>query len=222
MAAVLQIFMPALQAQQNPANVPQIEHFPSTFGIEGKPISIEARLLAPGRTVVYLRLYYKSFHEQAFRFIDMRPAAAGFAGQIPAFASRPPAVQYFLVALLSDRAVISYPSKNPYGQPFEILIRENGEDGIESEKTPKVGREAKAPPNSSSPPVAKPPVEVSPQLLDKIEKLEWPMAETPADTRAAFADSNEPSTESLSPILVLSPEPFSEVAPSDAVIAASF
>ncbi|MGH7451652.1 MAG: hypothetical protein ACRENG_09930, partial [bacterium] len=73
-------------------------------------------------------------------------------------------------------------------------------------------------------PEAKTPLEVSPQLLDKIEKLERPMAETsPADTGAAPEISLGASQiESASPILVLSPEPFSALAAKEVVIAASF
>jgi hypothetical protein len=184
----------------------QIEHFPATSGIAGKPISIEARLMAPGRNVVYLRLYFKSLRDQAFKFVDMRPAAQGYLGQIPAYAVQAPAVQYFLVALLSDRSVINYPMRNPYGQPVEVLIRENTESSIESQPAPKPEQKPSAPENKT-------PIEASPRLLDKIEKLERPVAEQ------APPSSGETL---LASILILSPEPFSAVAPAEAVIAASF
>jgi hypothetical protein len=186
-------------------SVELIEHFPLTSGINGKPIMVEARVTAPGRGVVYLRLYYKSNRDQAFRFIDMRPAAQGYIGQIPANAVRVPLVQYFLVALLSDRSVINYPTRNPYGQPLEILIRENTESSIESAPAP-----APKSPEKSSTPESKTPAEVSPQLLDKIEKMERPIAD------AAFTPP------ALAPILILSPEPFSAAAPNEVIIAASF
>jgi hypothetical protein len=209
-------------AQQNP--LPQIEHFPAAAGVVGMPISLEARITAPGRAVIYMRLYFKSGTEQAFKFVDMRPGAQGYVGQIPGRAVRPPAVQYFLVALLSDRTVVNHPARNPYGQPFEVLVRENPDGGsIESEKTPKPATQIKAPSKSSAPPESKPPLEVSPQLLDKIEKLERPLAETSADTSTAPEISlGSPQPESLPPILVLSPEPFSAVAAKEVVIAASF
>jgi len=190
-----------------PAGSQQIEHFPATSGIAGKPISIEARVMAPGRAVVYLRLYFKSSQDQAFKFTDMRPAASGHIGQIPANAVRVPAMQYFLVALLSDRSVINYPMRNPYGQPVEILIRENSESSID-------GRPAAptSPPKSAKP--EKAPAEVSPQLLDKIEKLERPITEEAAPASSGAA--------TLASILILSPEPFSSLTPGEAVIAASF
>ncbi|GEM_PF-223825 len=184
----------------------QIEHFPATSGIAGKPISIEARVTAPGRNVVYLRLYFKSLRDQAFKFIDMRPAAQGYLGQIPAYAVQAPAVQYFLVALLSDRSVINHPMRNPYGQPVEVLIRENTESSIETQPAPKPEQKSSAPENKT-------PIEASPRLLDKIEKLERPVAEE------APPSSGETL---LASILILSPEPFSAVAPAEAVIAASF
>ncbi|MCI0697858.1 hypothetical protein L0337_38400 [candidate division KSB1 bacterium] len=225
--AVVAISLPALHAapQQNrAAAVPQIEHFSPTAGVVGSPIAIEARLMTPGRSVVYLRLYFKSIKEQAFKFVDMRPGAQGYAGQIPGRAVRSPAVQYFLVALLSDQTVVSHPARNPYGQPFEVLIRENAEGSVESEQAPKAGTEIKAQPKSSAQPEAKPPLEVSPQLLDKIEKLERPMAEaSEADSSAAFEVSLGASQiEPTSSILILSPEPFSVVAAKEVVIAASF
>jgi hypothetical protein len=187
------------------ASLQQIEHFPATAGVAGQPLKIEARVMAPGRAVVYLRLYYKSTGDQAFKFVDMRPAAQGYVGQIPVNSVRVPAVQYFLVALLSDRSVVNYPTRNPFGQPIEIAIRENTESRIESQPSPK-------PPQKSTPAENKPPAEVSPQVLDKIEKMERPVAaaETPA------ASGVEP------PVLILSPEPNSAIAPADVVIAASF
>jgi hypothetical protein len=227
LVAVVAIALPALHAapQQNrAAAVPQIEHFPPTAGVAGSPVSLEARLMTPGRSVVYLRLYFKSIKEQAFKFVDMRPGAQGYAGQIPGRAVRPPAMQYFLVALLSDQTVVNYPARNPYGQPFEVLIRENGEGSIESEKTPKAGTEVKAQPKSSAPPEAKPPLEVSPQLLDKIEKLERPMAAAPATDSSAASEVSlgVSQIEPTSSILILSPEPFSAMAAKEVVIAASF
>lgn len=225
--AVVAISLPALHAapQQNRAvAMPQIEHFPPTVGVAGSSIAIETRLMTPGRSVIYLRLYFKSVKDQAFKFVDMRSGAQGYVGQIPGRAVRPPAMQYFLVALLSDQTVVNHPARNPYGQPFEVLIRENAEGSVESEQAPKAGTEIKAQPKSSAQPEAKTPLEVSPQLLDKIEKLERPMAETsPADTGAAREISlGANQIESLSPILVLSPEPFSAVAAKEVVIAASF
>ena len=188
------------------ASVQQIEHFPAATSVAGQPLTIEARVIAPGRAVVYLRLYYKSTGDQAFKFVDMRPAAQGYVGQIPANNVRVPAVQYFLVALLSDRSVVNYPMRNPFGQPIEVTIRENTESRIESQPAPK-------PPQKSAPAKNRPPAEVSPQVLDKVEQMERPVAaeETPA------ASGVEPS-----PILILSPEPNSAIAPADVVVAASF
>lgn len=191
------------------ASVQQIEHFPATTGVAGQPLVIEARVIAPGRAVVYLRLYYKSTGDQAFKFVDMRPAAQGYVGQIPVNSVRVPAVQYFLVALLSDRSVVNYPARNPFGQPIEIAIRENTESRIESQPAPN-------PPQKSAPTKNKPPAEVSPQVLDKVEKMKQPVAAKEPPPVEPVASGVEP------PILILSPEPNSTVAPSDVVIAASF
>jgi hypothetical protein len=191
------------------ASVQQIEHFPATAGIAGQPLAIEARVIAPGRAVVYLRLYYKSTGDQAFKFVDMRPSAQGYLGQIPTNSVRVPAVQYFLVALLSDRSVVNYPARNPFGQPLEVAIRENTESRIESQPAPK-------PPQKSAPAKNKPPAEVSPQVLDKVEKMKLPVAAKEPPPVEPVASGVEP------PILILSPEPNSTVTPGDVVVAASF
>jgi hypothetical protein len=211
------------QNRAEPGGAPTIEHFSVSFGVEGKPIAIEAQVVAPGRSVIYVRIYYKSPSLQAYVHTDMRPGLLGYVGQIPGNAVRAPAVQYFLVALLSDNSVINYPSKNPYGQPFEVSVRESAAKSIDGEQAPKSGTGAKAAP---SPPAFDPALEVSPQLLDKLKRLERPTAEAPADTNGMDTASPETlltgETEPLSPILALSPEPFSSVAAGDLVIAASF
>ncbi len=200
-AAALLVAVTA-QAMPPQSGVQQIEHFPATSGIAGQPFKIEARVIAPGRTVVYLRLYYKSNTDAAFRFVDMRPAAQGYVGQIPAGSVRVPVLQYFLVALLSDRAVVNYPARNPFGQPIEVAIRENTETRIESQPTPQ-------PPAKSAPAENKPPAEVSPRVLDKVEKMDRPVA------------AEMPATSEVD-LLILSPEPNSTVAASEVVISASF
>jgi len=188
------------------ANVQQIEHFPATSGITGQPLKIEARVIAPGRAVVYLRLYYKSNTEAAFKFVDMRPAAPGYVGQIPASSVRVPVLQYFLVALLSDRAVVNYPARNPFGQPIEVAIRENTESRIEGQPTPQ-------PPAKSAPAGNKPPAEVSPRVLDKVEKMDRPVAAEPPAVSETVSEVE---------LLILSPEPNSTMAAGDVVISASF
>lgn len=209
--AVLLLVAATLQArpQQGSAatNLQQIEHFPATAGTAGQPLTIEARVLAPGRSVIYLRLYYKSNSDAAFKFVDMRPAAQGYVGQIPASIVRVPVLQYFLVALLSDRSVVNYPARNPFGQPVEVAIRENTESRIENQPVPPT-------PAKPAPAGNKPPAEVSPRVMDKVEKMDRPVAaETPAASEAA---------ESEAELLILSPEPNSAVAASDVVISASF
>jgi hypothetical protein len=214
------------QSAVGPGGNPFIEHFPVSFGVAGKPLVLEARVIAPGRSVIYVRVYFKSATQQAYQHRDLRPGPQGYVGQIPPAAVRPPVVQYFLVALLSDRTVINYPIKNAYGQPFEVAIQENTEKSSETARTPKSGAGAKPQPESSSRPSAEPPLEVSPQLLDKLQRLERPTAATPADTGSTLAVSPQTAmtadAEPIPPILVLSPEPFSSVAAKEAVIAASF
>jgi hypothetical protein len=211
--------------QSGVSGIPKIEHFPATFGVAGKPLDIEAQVVAPGRAVVYVRIYYKIADQQHFKHLDMRPGPQGYLGQIPAREVRAPAMQYFLVALLSDQTVINYPTKNPYGQPFEVSIREIVEKPIESSPVPKSETGEKTGKKSSTSPASEP-VEVSPQFLDKIRRLEQPTASALTDTSYDTPETSSAAAMGItgvdSPILVLSPEPFSSVTAGEAVIAASF
>lgn len=197
----------AAEGKHESGNV-QIDHIPIAFAEAGKSIPIEASLPTPGHGLVYLRVYYRSAGQTSFRHSEMRPGPRGYVGEIPASVVKPPSLQYFLLALTTEQAVISMPSYNPYGQPFEILVN------AASSATPRSNTPA---PSASEQPQTEAPKSISPQLLEKLRQLESPMAEAEdaAPTTSAIA-SNE------APILILSPEPMSTVAAKEVLISASF
>lgn len=208
---------------------PQIEHVPITFGEQGRAIRLEADLFAPGRTLVYLRLYYKRAGETSFRFVDLRRASRGYTGEIPGAFVQPPSVQYFLLALFSDQSIMSLPARNPFGQPFEILITASQVPPPAKTETPRSavpasGTQPAAPPATEpgAPPAApEPPEDISPQLLEKLRQLEGDMAQSDSGAQSLAAPALA-ETGAQTPILILSPEAMSTVGREEATIAASF
>ncbi len=197
----------------------QIDHLPIAFAEAGKSIPIEAKMQTPGRGVVYLRVYYRSAGQSSFRYSDLRPSASGFIGEIPASVVKPPSLQYFLLALLSDQSVMSMPSRNPYGQPFEVLITA----ASKSSEPRSSGKPNELPARSAQPEAGEQqeneaPKSISPQLFEKLRQLESSMAEGEVETETpSVASASEEG-----PILILSPEPMSTIASDEALISASF
>ena len=204
------VMLRAAEGKHEAGNV-QIDHIPIAFAEAGKSIPIEASLQTPGRGLVYLRVYYRAAGQMSFRHSEMRPGPRGYVGEIPASVVKPPSLQYFLLALTTDQAVLSMPSHNPYGQPFEILVN------TASSATPGNNTPAQSKPQSTEQPTTEAPKSISPQLLEKLRQLESPMAE---------AEAAEPTptavTSTEAPILILSPEPMSTIAAEDVLISASF
>lgn len=211
--ASLALIKPAPAAEgKSAANAAQIEHLPISFSEAGKSIPIEASVSTPGRGLVYLRVYFRSAGQTSFRHAEMRPGPRGYVGEIPASAVRPPSLQYFLLALTNEQAVISLPSYNPYGQPFEILVT-----AASQTSSPRNSPAQQTSP-ASEPSQSETPKSISPQLLEKLRQLESPMAENEneEETTSAVAANDD------APILILSPEPMSTVAQEEVLISASF
>lgn len=203
--------------------MPEIDHIPVTAATAGRSVRLEAQINAFGRSLIYVRVYFRRPGESSFRFVDMRPGPSGYVGEIPARAVQPPGVQYFLIALLSDQSVMSFPSRNPYGQPFEIIVNEVGSQPA-SGAQPQPLRPAVPAREGLDKPPAKPdtaatPHRISPQLHEKLRQMEALRAENSensASTPAAVLSL-------VNPILPLSPEPFSKIpAEEEVLILASF
>jgi len=202
--------------------IPIVEHLPIPAAQENSPVKVEARVSAPGRSVVYARVYFRSLAQQNFRYVDMRPTVTGYGASIPASAIRPPLAQYFILILFSDQNVVTYPERNPYGQPFEIIVNETKRQQpampLPTAQPPLGGQQNVAP---STQPEGEA-QQASPQILEKLQRLETQptMAQQPDTTLPIQAEALP--IEDDGPILILSPEPFSSIAANDLVIAASF
>lgn len=214
----------ANEAGAAPASrMPEIDHIPVTAATAGRSVRLEAQINAFGRSLIYVRIYFRRPGESNFRFVDMRPGVEGYVGEIPARAVQPPGVQYFLIALLSDQSVMSFPSRNPYGQPFEIIVNEAGsqpESGAQPQPLrPAVPAREGLGKRPAKPDTAATPERISPQLHEKLRQMEALRAENSEDTASTPA-----AVLSLAnPILPLSPEPFSKIpAEEDVLILASF
>ena len=203
---------------------PEIDHIPITSAEQGRALRIDAQINAPGRSLIYVRVYFRRMGESNFRFVDMRPGVSGYLGEIPGRIVQPPGLQYFLLALLSDQSVMSYPARNPYGQPFDIIVDEpNGQRGsgdpFKPESIPPRRDEPLGRRSTKTDSLTKP-ERISPQMQEKLRQMEAPKAGDFENTRtgAAFAVMSL-----ANPILPLSPEPLSEL-PADegALILASF
>ena len=197
------------QAQQGVV----IEHVPIQAAPANVDIKINLRISAPGRSVVYARVYFKLLSQQTYRYMDLRPAAYGYTATIAGASVKPPIVQYFIMMLLSDQAVTTYPERNPYGQPFEIIVNESKP----AKGTPGV---PVTPPGVGAQPTA--PAQAPPQILDKLQRMESQPTMAQQPDSAAPAQLEFISASGEAQILALSPEPMSNVPASEVVIAASF
>ncbi len=119
-AALWLLAMEPLQAQA----VRFLEHFPVTRAQAGKSVPIRVRLQSTSMSPVYVRVYFKSIQDRSYRHRDLRGRMDVYEGEIPAKYVRPPALQYFLVALYPNRKVVSLPELNPYGSPYEVQVEE--------------------------------------------------------------------------------------------------
>ncbi|MFQ5630367.1 MAG: hypothetical protein ACE5I1_16470, partial [bacterium] len=101
-----------------------MEHFPITVAEVGKPVNVRVRITA-SQSPIYVRVYYKTLDEQNFRFENLTPSLNEHQGFIPVEAVQAPVLQYFILVLYSNQTIETLPALNPYGQPFEVIVKEN-------------------------------------------------------------------------------------------------
>jgi len=99
-----------------------IVHFPVKTATEGKPVAIEAKIEDPNLKVQYLRLYYRLKGQSSFQQLDMREQLNNYIMEIPAADVKMPGLEYFIMAVLTNHAMITSPSSNPYYAPYEITV----------------------------------------------------------------------------------------------------
>jgi hypothetical protein len=120
--AVVSIFsLTNLIAESSPP--PGIIHFPVNSGREGESIYLEAKIEEISmQQVQYVRIYFRTKGSTNFRYVEMDEELDNYTGDIPASAVNSPGIEYFILALFSDRSMATNPASNPYHNPHEIII----------------------------------------------------------------------------------------------------
>ncbi|NIR50468.1 hypothetical protein GWO43_18335 [candidate division KSB1 bacterium] len=176
----------------------KIIHTPVAALKENEKFVVEARVDGATSRVVYMRLYFKSKDGGSYDYVEMSRSSSGYFAELgPRYVS-PPELHYFILTLLEDRTVLTYPTWNPYGNPVVVSVASASTPVVEPKYT-----------ESSSPDV--------PQE-----------ATVPAESVSATDEPRTRTTESSdldqeSPVLILSPEQGEEFnVGEEVVIAASF
>jgi hypothetical protein len=188
-----QIYASPFPSETEPLEAKLI-HVPVASLRENEVFVAEARVDGATERVVFMRLYFRSRNQSSFDYVEMRQGGAGFFGEIRPNRISPPELQYFILVLLSDQSVVTFPEWNPYGNPLVVTIAAGGQP-----RTP-----------VSQPPVIQPSPSTNPVEQPQVE----PVAPEPSSTTALADDG---------PILILTPESGEEFGVGDEVIiAASF
>lgn len=97
-------------------------HFPVKNASQGQAISVEAKVEDPNVQIDYMRVYFRQKGESDFQYIEMREQLENYVIEIPGRAVNPPGIDYFIMAVKTDRSVMTSPSSNPYYSPYEVTV----------------------------------------------------------------------------------------------------
>ncbi len=100
----------------------RIIHTPVAALRENEVFVAEARVDGSSERVIFMRLYFRSKNQNSFDYVEMAPGGAGFFAELRPNRFSPPELHYFVLALLADQNVITYPEWNPYGNPIIVNI----------------------------------------------------------------------------------------------------
>lgn len=176
-----QVFSSSNFAEPEPPAA-KIIHVPVASLRENEMLVVEARVDGSSERVAFMRLYFKSKNQSSYDYVEMSQGGAGFYAELPANRFSPPELNYFILALLNDRNVVTYPEWNPYGNPLLVSIASGGR--------------ATTPVPTSKPPVSTPLPSVTPSDQPEVETLS-----PKSEQSTSFADLGDEG-----PILILSPE----------------
>ena len=99
-----------------------IIHVPVASQQANKKFSVEARVDGTGERVVFMRLYFRSDGIESFEYTEMSEGMSGYIGELAPSRFAPPNLEYFILALLTDQEVVTYPKFNPYGNPMIVPV----------------------------------------------------------------------------------------------------
>lgn len=117
------------------AQTMSIVHFPVKNASEGQKILIDAKIEVPNSPVHYMRLYYRQKGQSNFQFVEMEEQLNSYLAEIPASEVKLPAIEYFIMAVLENQAMITSPASNPYYAPYEVTVTP-GKTPVAEESTP--------------------------------------------------------------------------------------
>ena len=120
---VLLVFLVSSVTGLTAAMEAQIVHVPLVTLNAGEKLYVQARVDGATERVVFMRLYYKSPEQQSYDYIDMVPSGAGYIGELSSDKINPPELDYFIMALMSSKQVLTDPATNPYGKPHIVQIK---------------------------------------------------------------------------------------------------
>ncbi|MBL7095348.1 hypothetical protein ISS22_15395 [candidate division KSB1 bacterium] len=102
---------------------PGVIHFPVRSSRQGQSIYLEAKVEEkPMQQVQYVRIYFRTKGLTNFRYVEMDEQLDNYSGDIPASAVTTPGIEYFILALFTDRSMATSPPSNPYYNPHEISV----------------------------------------------------------------------------------------------------
>lgn len=110
----------------------KIIHTPVASLKENEKFVVDARVDGVPGSIVYVRLYFRSKGNESFDFIEMTPSSSGYSAELSPGYFSPPELDYFILALLPDQTVLTYPSWNPYGEPLVVPIVSGGTPIVEA------------------------------------------------------------------------------------------
>lgn len=111
-----------------------IIHVPIASQQANKKFSVEARVDGTGERVVFMRLYFRSDGRESFEYTEMSAGMSGYIGELAPSRFAPPNLEYFILALLTDQKVVTYPKFNPYGNPMIVPVIGSAESVQQSEE----------------------------------------------------------------------------------------
>ena len=108
-----------VQAQSSP-----LIHFPVSAAFTGQDIVLEAKFENLNLQVTYVRIFYRMQGTEDYQYIEMDEETDRFVGAIPGAEVKSPAMEYFILALMSDQSVMTNPESNPFYSPHYVSVTE--------------------------------------------------------------------------------------------------
>jgi len=112
----------AMPPQSTASFKPELTHVPVTSLRQNEKLVVRARINGAKEQAVFVRLYYKPFNGDSFRYVEMRPSGDSFWGQLTSERFKGGNFSYFILAMLPNKKVVTFPGANPYGNPIEVQV----------------------------------------------------------------------------------------------------